>query len=97
VHCCSTNGGVISISAFERHADTERILRLVPGSLTWLGPLDPVSDPLRLGIDCATKFTEREVLAFGRTKWGWAVGEPGWDMLTMAKRLRGRIRTPYPP
>src|SRR5260370_865737 len=81
-------GGVISISAFERHAETERILRLVPGSLTWLGPLDPATDPLWASM-LRDEITEREYWAFRANEVGLAVGESGWDMLTMAKRLRG--------
>jgi len=81
-------GGVISISAFERHAQTERILQLAPGSLTWLGPLDPTTDPLWASM-LRDEITEREYWAFRANEVGLAAGEPGWDMLTMAKRLRG--------
>ncbi len=81
-------GGVISISVFERHADTERILRLVPGSLTWLGPLDPTTDPLWSSMQ-RDEITEREYWASRARELGLAVGESGWDMLTMAQRLRG--------
>jgi putative hydrolase of the HAD superfamily len=81
-------GGVISISAFERHADTERILQLVPGSLTWLGPLDPTTDPLWASM-LRDEITERDYWAFRANQVGLAMGESGWDMLTMAKRLRG--------
>src|ERR1700675_1680520 len=81
-------GGVISISAFERHADTERILQLVPGSLTWLGPFDPATDP-PLGSIQAEEITEGEYWAYRANEVGLAVGESGWGMLTMAQRLRG--------
>jgi putative hydrolase of the HAD superfamily len=81
-------GGVISISAFERHAQTERILQLEPGSLTWLGPLDPTTDPLWASM-LRDEITEREYWAFRANEVGLAAGESGWDMLTMAKRLRG--------
>ena len=81
-------GGVISISAFERHAQTERILQLAPGSLMWLGPLDPSTDPLWASM-LRDEITEREYWAFRANEVGLAVGESGWDMLTMAKRLRG--------
>jgi putative hydrolase of the HAD superfamily len=81
-------GGVISISAFERHAETERILRLAPGSLTWLGPLDPATDPLWTSM-LRDEITEREYWAFRADQVGLAVGESGWNMSTMAKRLRG--------
>lgn len=39
-------GSVISFSAFERHRQSEQLLGLPAGSLTWLGPLDPTTDPL---------------------------------------------------
>lgn len=39
-------GAVISRSLFECHRDTERQLGLPAGTLTWLGPLDPSTDPL---------------------------------------------------
>ena len=81
-------GGVISISTFERHRETERILQLVPGSLTWLGPLDPATDPLWESMQ-RDEMTEREYWAFRANELGLAAGESGWDMLAMAKRLRG--------
>ena len=81
-------GSVISISAFERHAETERILQLAPGSLTWLGPLDPTTDPLWASMQ-RDEITERDYWAFRSDQLGLAVGESGWDMLTMAQRLRG--------
>ncbi len=81
-------GSVISISAFERHTETERILQLVPGSLTWLGPFDPTTDPLWASMQ-REEITEREYWAFRADELGLAVGESGWDMFTMAKRLRG--------
>ena len=80
-------GGVISISAFERHAQTERILNLPPGSLTWLGPFDPTTDPLWCSM-LRDEITEREYWATRANEVGLAVGESGWDMLTMAQRLR---------
>src|SRR5206468_4522855 len=81
-------GSVISFSAFERHAETERILGLVSGALTWLGPLDPATDPLWTSMQ-RDEITEREYWAFRADELGRAVGESGWDMLTMAQRLRG--------
>ena len=80
-------GGVISTSAFERHSLTERILNLAPGSLSWFGPLDPTTDPLWSSM-LRDEMTEREYWAFRANEVGLAVGESGWDMLTMAKRLR---------
>ena len=52
-------GSVISVSAFERHRQTERTLNLAPGSLTWLGPIDPETDPLWAAMQ-RDEITERE-------------------------------------
>ncbi|MCA8868981.1 MAG: HAD-IA family hydrolase [Rhodobacteraceae bacterium] len=39
-------GGVITRTLFETHPETEALLGLAPGSLTWRGPFQPESDPL---------------------------------------------------
>ena len=39
-------GSVITISVFERQSEIETILGLAPGTLGWLGPIDPHTDPL---------------------------------------------------
>ncbi len=39
-------GGVISKTLFEDHARNEAALGLEAGTLTWMGPFDPSSDPL---------------------------------------------------
>lgn len=80
-------GSVISISAFERHRQTERILNLPVGSLTWLGPIDPSTDPLWAAMQ-RDEITEREYWATRARELGEAVGEPGWDMLALLTRLR---------
>lgn len=80
-------GAVISVSVFERHRDTEQILGLPPGSLTWLGPLDPSTDTLWRAMQ-ADEITEREYWALRARELGNAVGEPHWDVLTMLTRVR---------
>ena len=80
-------GSVISVSAFERHRQTERILNLPSGSLTWLGPLDPITDPLWVSMQ-ADEITERQYWATRARELGAAIGEPDWDMSTMLSRLR---------
>jgi putative hydrolase of the HAD superfamily len=80
-------GSVISVSAFERHRQTERILNLPPGSLTWLGPLDPDSDALWAAMQ-RDEITERDYWATRARELGELVGETGWDMTTMLARLR---------
>src|ERR1700722_7634009 len=69
-------GSVISMSAFERHTETQSILQLVPGSLTWLGPFDPTTDPLWASMQ-REEISEREYWAFRSEQLGLAVGEPG--------------------
>jgi len=80
-------GCVISVSAFERHRQTERLLNLTPGSLTWRGPLDPESDPLWASMQ-RDEITEREYWATRARELGMAVGEANWDVPTMLARLR---------
>lgn len=80
-------GSVISISAFEKHRQTERLLNLASGSLTWLGPLDPDTDPLWVSMQ-RDEITEREYWAVRARELGMAVGEAEWDVPTMLSRLR---------
>jgi putative hydrolase of the HAD superfamily len=80
-------GSVISVSAFERHRQTERILNLAPGSLTWLGPIDPDSDALWTAMQ-RDEITERDYWATRARELGELLGETGWDMATMLARLR---------
>lgn len=80
-------GSVISVSAFERHRQTERALKLPPGSLTWLGPLNPDTDALWVAMQ-RDEITEREYWATRARELGIAVGEPEWDVATMLSRLQ---------
>lgn len=52
-------GSVISFSAFERHRQSEALLGLPAGSLTWMGPIDPTTDPLWQMMQ-QDQITERE-------------------------------------
>lgn len=80
-------GSVISVSPFERHAQTERTLNLSPGSLTWLGPVDPDTDPLWLAMQ-RDEMSERDYWARRARELGELAGEPDWDVATMLARLR---------
>jgi putative hydrolase of the HAD superfamily len=80
-------GGVISVSAFERHRQTERALNLSPGSLTWLGPLDPDTDSLWLSMQ-RDEITERDYWATRAREIGEAAGEANWDVATLLSRLQ---------
>ena len=80
-------GSVISFSAFERHRQTERNLDLAEGSLTWLGPLDPETDPLWVTMQ-RDEITERDYWAIRARELGVAVGESDWDMAKMLARVQ---------
>ncbi|MDB5998424.1 MAG: family hydrolase [Rhizobacter sp.] len=80
-------GSVISVSVFERHRDTEAVLGLPPGSLTWMGPLAPQTDALWQAMQ-QDEITEREYWAARARELGATVDEPGWDVLTMLTRIR---------
>lgn len=80
-------GSVISVSMFERHAQTEATLGLPPGSLGWLGPIAPETDALWRAMQ-AGEITERGYWAQRARELGEAVGEPDWDMQRMLARLR---------
>jgi putative hydrolase of the HAD superfamily len=80
-------GAVLSVSVFERHRETEALLGLAPGSLGWMGPLAPETDPLWQAMQ-ADEIDEREYWARRAHELGAAVGEPGWDTQAMLSRLR---------
>ncbi len=80
-------GAVISRSLFECHRDTERQLGLPAGTLTWLGPLDPSTDPLWRALQ-RQQISERDYWALRARELGEAVGEPGWDTPRMLSRVR---------
>lgn len=80
-------GSVISTSLFECHRETEEILGLRPGSLTWLGPVDPSTDALWRSM-LGGAITERDYWATRASELGAAVGEPAWDTQTMLSRVR---------
>lgn len=80
-------GSVISVSVFERHRQTEAVLGLPEGSLTWLGPLAPQTDALWQSMQNDV-ITERDYWAGRALELGRMVGEEGWDVLTMLTRIR---------
>lgn len=80
-------GAVISRSLFECHRDTERLLGLPAGTLTWLGPLDPSTDPLWRALQ-RQQISERDYWALRARELGEAVGEQGWDTRAMLSRVR---------
>ena len=80
-------GSVISVSIFERHRETEAMLGLRSGSLTWRGPIAPETDPLWQAMQ-REELTEREYWARRAAEIGAAVGEPEWDAHTLMRRAR---------
>lgn len=80
-------GCVVTYSLFEKHRDTERALGLAAGSLGWLGPLDPDSDDLWRRLERG-EIDERDYWARRAEELGRAVGEPGWTMLALMRRIR---------
>ena len=80
-------GSVVSVSLFERHAQTERQLGLAPQSLTWRGALDPETDTLWQAM-LRDEISERDYWARRAGELGAAVGESGWDMATLLARIR---------
>jgi putative hydrolase of the HAD superfamily len=81
-------GGVITRTLFETHATTEAALGLAPGTLTWRGPFDPVSDPLWQEMQ-GGRISERDYWMARTREMGRRVGET-WDrMETFVTRARG--------
>lgn len=80
-------GSVISTSLFECHRETEELLGLKRGSLTWLGPVDPSTDALWRSM-LRGEIAERAYWATRASELGAAVGEPHWDTRTMLARVR---------
>ena len=80
-------GGVVSVTMFERHAQSEQALGLPAGSLTWRGPFDPEHDALWCDMT-ASKITEREYWARRASEVGRLFGED-WDTLTLLRRTHG--------
>jgi putative hydrolase of the HAD superfamily len=80
-------GGVISVTLFERHAVSEQVLGLPPGTLTWRGPFNPEGDPLWADM-LADRIAERDYWARRASEVGRLCGE-NWDMLTLIRRTCG--------
>jgi putative hydrolase of the HAD superfamily len=80
-------GAVISRTIFETHSHTERVLGLSPGSLTWLGPVDPDTDPLWRDM-LADKISERNYWEIRAEEVGQMVGESGWSPAVLLRKAR---------
>jgi len=80
-------GAVISKTIFETHGHTEKVLGLAPGTLTWLGPIDPSTDPLWRDM-VADKITERNYWEQRATEVGTMIGETNWQPAQLLRRAR---------
>ncbi|MEY1556697.1 HAD-IA family hydrolase [Yoonia sp. R2331] len=80
-------GAVISKTIFETHDHTENVLGLAPGTLTWLGPIDPSTDPLWRDM-IADKITERNYWEQRAAEVGALIGEPDWQPSDLLRRAR---------
>jgi len=81
-------GGVISRTVFETHADSEKALGLLPGTLTWRGPFDPDGDPLWRSMQ-AGEISERDYWYTRARETGKLVGEDWSDLPSFLQRIRG--------
>ena len=81
-------GGVISRTVFETHRNTEKVLGLAPGTLAWMGPFDPTTDPLWRAMQ-AEEISERDYWHIRARETGELIGE-NWDTLPQfLRRIRG--------
>ena len=78
---------MISVTLFERHRLSERLLGLSERTLTWRGPFDPQDDELWRDM-LADRISERDYWALRAKETGARVGED-WDMLAMIRRTMG--------
>jgi putative hydrolase of the HAD superfamily len=79
---------VVTRTLFETHDITERALGLKPGTLTWLGPFDPSTDPLWVQMQ-NREITERDYWMTRTREVGALLGEDWSDMKTFVQRARG--------
>ncbi len=82
-------GGVCLVNPVELHHHAERQLGVTPGTFTWLGPIDPETDPLWRAMIAGDGVTEREYWARRAEEVGRAAGQ-NLD-------LRGYMRLLYEP
>lgn len=80
-------GSVITFSAFERHRRSEQLLGLPPGSLTWLGPIDPTTDLLWQSMQ-QDRITERGYWEQRAREVGAALGQ-SWTPKDFFTAIRG--------
>jgi putative hydrolase of the HAD superfamily len=79
-------GAVITRTLFESHRDTEQVLGLPAGTLTWLGPIDPSTDALWRRM-LAGGITERNYWEQRALEVGTLLGER-WQPVDLFRRAR---------
>lgn len=81
-------GGVISRTLFETHPLTEASLGLPSGSLTWMGPFDPETDPLWRDMQ-ADVISERDYWYARTRELGGLAGQEWTAFSDFVKAVRG--------
>lgn len=81
-------GGVVSRTLFETHEETERVLGLARGTLTWRGPLDPAGDALWRDMQ-AGRIHEHDYWRTRAAEVGALVGETWRSPADYMRRVRG--------
>ncbi len=82
-------GGVCLLNPVELHHVTEKRLGLLPGTLKWMGPLDPGTDPAWQAMVAGKGMTEREY-------WAERAAEVG-KLAGIALSLTDYMRLMYEP
>ncbi|MDG4897628.1 HAD-IA family hydrolase [Mesorhizobium sp. WSM4976] len=81
-------GGVISRTLFETHRQSETALGLPVGTLDWLGPFDPGTDPIWRAMQ-AGEISERDYWYRRASETGQLVGEDWTTLPQFLRRVRG--------
>lgn len=80
-------GGVVTKTMFETHSDSEAVLGLPTGSLTWAGPFDPDSDAEWRAMQ-NDELTEREYWLLRTRQVGQLIGEDWTEMSQLLRATR---------
>ncbi|PRX35041.1 putative hydrolase of the HAD superfamily [Meinhardsimonia xiamenensis] len=83
-------GGVLTPTLFELHDETERALRLAPGTLTWRGPFAPETDGLWQALR-AGEIDERDYWRERAREVGALLGEVWEDGAELFARALGAL------
>ena len=81
-------GGVVSLTEFETHTHTEKVLGLPAGTLTWRGPFDPETDDLWQSMQRG-EISERDYWHIRAREIGAMVGEEWTTLPQYLQRIVG--------